>query len=347
MRQISPPWYKPLDEQIPRIALLIETSKAFGRGLLQGVARYTRIYGPWSIWIDERSLDDVVPSWLLDWDGDGIIARTRNRDQMKGIASLGYPLVQVGEEFIEDYPMVQIDNGCCGRIAAEYFSEAGFKTFGFVGLEGVAWSVARRDAFARAVQKMGFTSEVLEIEPPFHGRENDNSRRKLKRWIKAIAKPASVMTCYDVMGRNLLNICRESNISVPDDLAVMGVDNDEVLCEVSDPPLSSINQGQERAGFEAAAMLDSLIKGRDAKTSVILEPIGVVERASTDTSALADREIATAVCFIRVNANKGIDVADVAKHVSLSRRTLERRFSQVMQRSVNQQIVRVQLQKAQ
>jgi LacI family transcriptional regulator len=154
------------------------------------------------------------------------------------------------------------------------------------------------------------------------------------------------MCCYDVAAREVLDVCRELNISVPEEIAVVGVDNDEVLCEVSQPPLTSVALDTRRIGIEAASMLDRLMHGESVGSPVIVEPCGIVTRRSSDTLAIEDRHIAVALGFIRRHACEGIEVSDVLAQVPLSRRTLERRFRQQVGCSPLAEINRVRLDRA-
>lgn len=333
-------------DKIPHVALLIETSKAFGRRLLRGVARYISHYGPWVTWIEERSLDDPLPGWLRRWKGDGILARTRSRKTLHRIVHLGIPVVNLGEQPLEGVPMVDIDGGRIGQLAAEHLLEHGFRHFGYVGIRGVCWSDKRRDAFVQHVTAAGGTCSVCE--PTTWCRLHtdwEREREKLAHWLQSLPRPVGIMACYDVMGCRLLGVCRELGLAVPEEVAVIGVDNDVVLCEVADPPLSSVNQGEERAGYEGAALLDRIIRGEPFPQTVLLEPKEVVPRQSTDVVAVEDPDVQMALRMIRLQACKGLRVEDIAESLALSRRTLERRFQKLLGRSPYGEILRIRLQR--
>lgn len=328
----------------PHVALLIETSKAFGRSLLRGVARYISHCGPWITWIEERSLDDPLPPWLRRWKGDGILARTRSRNTLTQIVDLGVPVVNLGEEPMEGAPMVDIDGAKIGQLAAEHLLQRGFRHFGYVGIRGVCWSDNRKKAFVQRVQAAGATCSVCEPTTRLRLHSDwEIERQKLADWLQSLPRPVGVMACYDVMGCRVLGVCRELGLTVPEEAAVVGVDNDLVLCEVAEPPLSSVDQGVERAGYEGAALLDRIIQGDSFRGTVLLEPKEVVTRQSSDVVAVEDPDVQTALRMIRMHACKGLRVEDIADDLAISRRTLERRFRNLLGRSPHEEILRFRL----
>ena len=339
----------------PRVALLIESSRAYGRGLLVGIARYVREHGPWAIFLQERSLGDLSPGWLRRWEGDGVIARVENRPMAQAIRRLGLPAVDLRFLLPDlDLPSVRTDDGAIARLASEHLLERGFRHFAFCGFNGADYSDIRRDKFRQRITQAGYSCQVFEdpqsprlagtLEYEEHGLKYED---RVARWLKDLPKPAGLMACNDIRGQQVLNACRAVGVTVPDELAVLGVDNDDVLCELSDPPLSSIVPNSERIGYEAALLLDRMIRGQKAPAQpVFVEPAGVVTRRSTEVLAIDDRHIASAVRFIREHACEGIDVSDVLGAVPLSRSALERRFSGTLGRSPKEEILRVRLSRA-
>lgn len=339
----------------PRVALLIESSRAYGRGLLLGVAKFVREHGRWSIFLQERSLGDVSPSWLKDWEGDGIIARVENRPMAEAIRRLGLPAVDVRYLLPNlEMPSVRTDDEAVARAASEHLLERGFRHFAFCGFDGADYSDIRRDSFAERIAEAGFRCHAFEdpqkprkastLEYEEHGLKYEDL---VASWLKELPKPIGLMACNDIRGQQVLNACRAIGVAVPDEVAVIGVDNDEVLCDLSDPPLTSVMPNTERIGYEAAALLDRMMAGaKSPKQPVFIEPAGIVTRRSTDVLAIEDRHIAAAVRFIREHATEGIDVSDVLKAVPLSRSTLERRFARALGRSPKDEILRVRLNRA-
>jgi LacI family transcriptional regulator len=337
------------------VALLIESSRAYGRGLLLGVAKYIREHGPWSIFLQERGLGDLSPGWLEDWEGDGIIARVETRPMADAIQRLRLPAIDV-RYLLDDLklPSVRTDDVATARLGAEHVLERGFRHFAFCGFDGADYSDIRRDIFAERIGQAGFRCHIFEdpqrplkattLEYEEHGLMYEDL---VARWLKDLPKPIGLMACNDIRGQQVLNACRAIGVAVPDDVAVIGVDNDEVLCELADPPLSSVVPNTERIGYEAAALLDEMMGGKKPpRQPIFIEPVGIVTRRSTEVLAIEDRHIAAAMRFIREHACEGIDVGDVVRAVPLSRSTLERRFARALGRSPKEEILRVRLSRA-
>jgi LacI family transcriptional regulator len=340
----------------PRVALLIESSRAYGRGTLMGVARYVREHGPWSIFFQERGLGDSAPPWLENWEGEGILARVESLAMAAVIRRVGAPAVDLRYLLPNlKLPSVRTDDATATTLAWEHLRERGFQHFAFCGFNGADYSDIRRDQFQQKVSQSGLRCHIYR-DP--HQRGHHTTTRKyeelglsdgdqLARWIAQLPKPIGLMACNDIRGQQILNACRSIRVAVPDEVAVVGVDNDEVLCELSDPPLSSVVPHTERIGYEAAALLDRLMSGElPPKEPLVVAPLGIVTRHSSDVLAVDDRHIAAAVRFIRERACEGIDVGDVLRAVPLSRSALERRFAKVLNRSPKEEILRVRLARA-
>ena len=253
---------------------------------------------------------------------------------MGRIVDLGIPVVNLGEESLPGVPMVDFDATKIGHMAADHLLQRGLGHFGYVGIRGVCWSDRRREAFVGRVTAAGGSCRVCEptSKGGLHG-DFEVEHDELARWLTSLPRPVGIMACYDVMGGRVLGICREVGLAVPEEIAVLGVDNDAVLCEVADPPLSSVDQRSERAGYEAASLLDRLMQGESFRETVVLDPKGVVPRQSTDVIAVDDPDIQAALRLIRTHACRGLHVEDVAEASPLSRRTLERRFRRLLGRT--------------
>ena len=333
----------------PHVALIIETALAPGREMLRGIARYVREHGPWSTFLEPRSLEASVPKWLARWDGDGIIARVQNRQIADAVAETGIPVVDVlGTVRDRPLPLVHTDDICIAAMAAEHLLERGFRRFAFFGLEGESWSQQRRDGFVSAVAAAGCPCTVYETpRHVHHTRMWEEYADDLARWVSDLPRPTGVMACSDQCGPVLLEACRRAGAAVPDEVAVIGVDNDEPLCEVSDPPLSSVWPDHTRVGYEAAALLDRRMRGEPhPDRPVLIPPHGVVTRQSTEVLAIEDRDVAAAVRFIRERACDGPGIDDVAAHVCVSRSVLQRRFKKAVGRTIHDEMLRVRLARA-
>ncbi|MCS7089626.1 MAG: DNA-binding transcriptional regulator [Limisphaera sp.] len=332
-----------------RVLLLVETSLASGRDILRGIARYVRERSDWVLFHEPRGLDARPPRWITDWRGDGVIARIQSPAVADAVRATGLPAVDVlGLVPESGIPLVHVDDRAIARLAGDHLRQRGFRHFGFYGLNSENWSVRRRDAFCQYAAECSATISVYERPRP----EGDVSRwaereQELLDWLRALPKPAGIMVCSDQLGLGLLESCREAGISVPDEVAVIGVDNDDALCEIAYPPLSSVWPAHQRVGYEAAALLDRLMQGSPApQQPVFVPPLGIVTRRSTDVLAVNDRELARALQIIRERACAGLNVDDVARAAGLSRSVLQRRFRATLNRTVHQAILEVRLQRA-
>jgi LacI family transcriptional regulator len=339
----------------PRVALLIESSRAYGRAALTGVSKYVRENAHWSIFIQEHSLSNELPGWFKHWKGDGIITRIEAPALAAVLKRLNIPVV-----FLRNVPpganlhSILTDNPAVSQSAFEHLRERGFRHFGFCGFNGADYSDERRDGFAQFVAEAGSRCHVFEKSLP-QGQFSTATYEEVglkdgglvARWLKELPKPLGLMACNDMRGQQVLDACRAAGIAVPDEVAVVGVDNEEVLCDLSDPPLSSVMPNAERIGYEAAALLDRLMRGEKVQAAQsLIKPIGVVTRRSTEVLAIEDRQIAAVARFIRLHACEGADVSDVLRAVPMSRSTLDRRFIKIMGHSPKDEILHVRLNRA-
>ncbi len=335
----------------PRVALLIESSRSYGRELLMGIAKYLRIHGPWSVEFEEGDPSEIFPVWFDRWEWDGIIARVSNSEMAEAVKATGAPVIDLSGNLPgADFLRIRSDEDAVGRLAAEHLLERGFHHFAFCGYEGMDWSDLRRESFEQRVEEEGFKSAVFEgsrLEPASSLTDQASGadqERDLMEWLRSLPKPCGIMACNDARGRQVLTCCRKVDVDVPDEVAVIGVDRDEIFCELSDLPLSSVVLNTQQIGFESAALLAKLMAGGTAESSSILvDPMGVMARQSTDVLAIDDPHIATALKYIREHACQGLDVGALLKAVPLSRSVLERRFSQLLGKSPKAEILRVQL----
>lgn len=326
-----------------RVALLIETSNAYGRNLLLGVVSYIREHSPWSFYLVEQGRGDAPPAWLAGWDGDGIIARIENRRIAAAVLRTGLPAVDVSAgRFVPTLPWVETDDEAIARCAAQHLLERGFKQFAFCGDARFAWSREREAAFTRMVRDAGFRCETFRLGARL--REVAAENAALETWLRRLPKPVGIFACYDIRGQQVLEACRSRGLAVPDEVAVLGVDNDELLCELADPPMSSVIPDSRQTGYRAAALLDQLMRGqRPAQLENRVAPLGVLARQSTDVLAIDDPHVVKAVRFIREHACDPIDVSDVLRVIPVSRRILERRFSRLLRHSPHAEIIAVRL----
>jgi LacI family transcriptional regulator len=338
----------------PKVALLIETARGYGRGLLRGIVRYSRLHGPWSFYITPGDFEQVVPK-MRHWGCTGIIARIATQKVARAILDCGLPTIALDladEELQPGNPLskfseIASDSYRAAQMAAEHLLDRKFLHYAFVGTAGRVWSDRRQESFCERIAAAGFSPHVYSIPRRKRDRAWDQEQSILAGWLKELPTPLGLMACNDDCGREVLEACRTANIRVPEQIAVVGVDNDHLLCELSDPPLSSVALDAERGGYQAAALLEKLMQGRIRKPQrLTVMPLHVVTRRSSDIVALDDVEVAAALKFIHEHAMKPICIEDVVEYVQLSRRALEIRFQKAMSRTIHDELLRVRMERA-
>lgn len=351
--------------RLKQVALLIETSRAYGRGLLTGVANYIRDNGPWTISRQEQKTQDGIPEWMEAWRGDGIIARIGNPNGIRWLRKLKVPLVELHDAPPSgEFPCVLTNDEAVAAMAFEHFRERGFRHFAFSGFNGAYYSDVRREAFQQLVGKNGMRCHIYRnawelglvrsSKSTYHGLNTlsagylgEKNRELAVRWVQQLPKPVGLFACNDVRGQQMLDICQAAGITVPDEVAVLGSNNDEVLCDLANPTLSSIVPNSKRIGYQAAALLDQMMSGEKVPPRpIFVEPLGIVARRSTEVLAIDNRHVAMAVNFIRGHACSGATVKDAAKAAGLSERTMERQFIKILGHSPKEEILRVRLNRA-
>lgn len=343
-----------LMSDIPKVALLIETSRGFGRQLLRGIVRYGRLHGPWSFFVTPGDFEQAVPR-MKEWGGTGIIARIETPKIAKAILAAGLPTIALdlsAKEREPGHPLSQLseiasDSFGAAEMAAEHLLKRGFRHLAFVGIAGRVWSDRRREAFCKAVASAGFDVHVYRPPRALRDRAWASEQPILAEWLHQLPKPLGLMACNDDRGREVLEACRLANIPVPEKLAVIGVDNDELLCELADPPLSSVALNGEGVGYRAAGLLDRMMHHRWRKPRrLIAEPLHVVTRRSSDIVSIDDSLVAAALSFIHNHAAEPLQVDDIVQHCDVSRRNLEIRFQRHVGRTLRDELQRVRMERA-
>jgi LacI family transcriptional regulator len=312
-------------KKTPKVALLIETSNSYARELLHGVRAWVRENGPWSIRLTEQGRGAAVPAWLSGWDGDGVIARVESERIARGLRMTGLPVIDVSAA-LPRLVFARVATAAVGaaQLAATHLLECGLTNFAYCGDRRFHWARLRGEAFGRAIRVMG--GGRCASFTPVPGAVDDEVG-EIARWLKTLPRPVGVLACLDLRGQQVLAACRLAGLTVPEEVAVIGVHNDELLCELCDPPLSSVIPNAQRAGYEAAGLLARAMAGK--RVPVVLHevaPQGVAARQSTDLAAVDDAKIAGAVRFMRQQAAGGANVGDVLRAVPMARTALERRF---------------------
>lgn len=341
-----------LQRRHPKVGLLIESSRGYGRALLRGIAKYARTHTTWSLLHQEMTIESQPPAWWESSAIDGVVARV-GKGNIEGLRKLGLPLVDVRCVIKEGhFPQVETDEREVARLAFDHLYQLGFRRMAYCGFQFAHYSQSRKKYFLELAQSYCCpysayespsepSASLLSIE-----RIDQIDYGRLAEWLKSLQPPTGIFVCNDICGQQLLNVCRAYDLAIPDDFAVIGVDDDDAICPLCDPPLSSVRPDAEQVGFRAAQKLDALINGQPVDWKIeYVRPLEVVQRLSTAMEAITDREVAKACRFIRENAGRGIDVNDVCKFSTLSRRQLERRFQESLNRSPKEEITLVQIQK--
>ncbi|MEM6690876.1 MAG: DNA-binding transcriptional regulator [Planctomycetota bacterium] len=333
------------------VALLVETSNGYARGLLEGVISYTKANGNWSVHLTEQERGSPPPAWLNGWHGDGVIARIETDEIGRALKEKGLPVVDLSAaRHISGVPWADTEDRAIARLAVDHFVERGFRHLGYCGVEGFVWSKRRSEHFHQLATSMGCRVHEHLSGPRYAvGFDPAREKRRISKWLQDLPKPIGVMGCYDFLAQQVLDACRETKIDVPEQVAVLGVDNDRLICELSEPTLSSIKPDTKRTGFEAACLLERMMNGEMLPTQepLITQPLGVELRESTDTLAVEDEDIAKALSYIRRNVNANIRVTDVVGHCELSRRSLEHRFKKLLGITPSQEILRARMSRIQ
>jgi LacI family transcriptional regulator len=330
------------------VALLIGTDGSFGRGLLQGIAKFNREHRSWSTYFHPQGAITTPPTWLRRWKGDGALVLIHHKEMTQYLRRLKIPVVNLRlVDHPTPFPYVGLNHTKIGEAAAAHLLSLGLQQFAFCGRpRGLNVGLDRRaDAFQQHIQQAG---KPCALYSPKKGLDWALEQDRLAEWVASLPKPVGIMASNDERGSHLLDACRRCGAVVPDDVAVIGVDNDETLCELSIPPLTSVDVNAQQVGYEAARLLDEMMAGRCTPPAMEqLDPRGIVTRRSTDIIASEDAEVNTAVAFIRANAGQPIRVPDVLRYVALSRATLQRRMKRQINRTIYEEIQRVRIARAQ
>lgn len=339
---------------VPKVALLIETARGFGRGLLSGIAKYSRLNGPWNFHITPSDLDRQAPR-LEGWGCTGIIARITDDRMARVVVKAKVPTIVLGvpteslakRHRLARFSEIRVEQESVARLAADHLLERRFVHFAYVGSENHFWSERREAAFRNHLAQRGFEPHVYIKPKRPRDRVWEREQAFVATWIHQLPKPIGVFVCDDHRGRQVLDACRTAHSHVPQEVAVVGVDDDRIFCDLAFPPLSSVALNTENAGYRAAALLDRMMKGQNqTPRKISVEALHVVARRSTENVAVEDADVAGAMQFIRREHGSDISVERVAAEVAVSRRYLERRFRTTIGRTILEEIQSARLEHA-
>jgi LacI family transcriptional regulator len=334
-----------------RIALIYDARHAYDWKFMAGVATYIQENPGFNVYLERDALKDQRLPDFPSWRGHGIIANFDHPKVGAAVSRSGLPAVGFGSGYgwrPRSIPYFFTNNKSISQMAADHFLFRGFRNFAFCGyarnpING--WSEERERSFVGYLKAEGYSCSV------FHGRHRTTARwasveRLLANWLIPLPKPLALMACNDSRALDVLEACRAFEIRVPEEVAVVGVNNDQVLCQLGSPPLTSIEHGAETMGYEAAALLERMMNGeRPRRRRFVIDPVGITTRRSSDVLAIEDRSVADAMAFINAHATKGIKVADVTKELGISRTGLESRFNKELSYSIHTAILRTRMER--
>lgn len=319
-----------------RIILLTDFSEEYAQNLLRGIVRYSREVTPWVLckmpfsYRVKHGLEGVL-KWAKEWNADGIIAQFYNSDDVTLFRKNGIAVIaQDFKDRFKEIPNITGDHHTAGRMGADYFIRKGFKNFAFYGYRNIVWSEERCHGFRNRLESGKNGHRFFEYQNEDFLELWHYNSEPLSQWLKWLPKPVALMACDDNQAHQISQLCEQCGIKIPDDVSLLGVDNDEAICTLTDPPLSSIHQAVERGGYEAAALMERMIREPDGEYGdIVVHPTHIVTRQSTDIYSTNDKHMVVLLRYIHQNSNNRISIADLADLVPLSRRLLESRFKEV------------------
>jgi len=333
-----------------KVLLLVETTGHFGRSIIKGIDHYAA-QNNWGITFEPRGLTEPLPRWFDSWDGDGIVSRLINTDSAKQAQRTGLPVVELAGFPTIHKADVIVDERLLAKMAADHLLGCGFQHFAFYSYGMSWWSFARENAFVEEMKERKHKCSRLRV---ISGNPNDaypiwslNERQRLQQWLLRLPKPVAIFTASDFHAREVLLACHQKRMSVPCDVAVLGVDDDPWFCQYLSPALSSIDANGFQTGWSAASLLDDLLKGHSRPAQPIaIPPLHVSVRQSTDAIAVPDSDFAAALRFLRQTSPVCSSVAELVRHVGLSHKTLERRFQKYLGKTPEQEIQRIRIEQS-
>jgi LacI family transcriptional regulator len=276
-----------------------------------------------------------------------IIGQFDNDDNVELFRQNG--IIAIAQDYksrFSNIPNITGDYRNTGKMAAEFFLSKGFQNFAFYGYRDTVWSQERCEGFYECIAAHGFGNNFSSYQEQSLDDLWFYEAPPLLNWLKSLPQPTALMACDDNQGNRITEICKVNNIRVPDKIAILGVDNDEIICNLSDPPLSSINHNIVRGGFEAAALIEHLLNNEEATyQDVVLQPVNIINRLSTDFYSTTDTRIHKVLKYIHQNLSNDITVSDIVKEVPLSRRLLEIRFKEVTKQSIHKYIFNLRMER--
>jgi LacI family transcriptional regulator len=334
-------------ERYPTIVLILDSRYGYRREMIRGVSAYAGSHTRWRL-----RIDPTPPGRAKTTRSDGVIVSAGSRKNLDRLRPASGRIVHVCEALEgPPVPTVLPDDEAVGRLAAKHFLDQGFRRFAFYSAYPAtySWVAPRRRGFTEALKAAGFDCETFRPPRGAAGRRREGGfESALRKWLSGLAKPIALFAANDLSAHQVAEACLDLGLSVPEEVAILGVDNDVLLCESATPPLSSVDPGFQRVGFEAARLMDRLLAGEAApEEPIVLEPVGIVTRRSSEAIPIEDRGFVRALVLLRQRACEPVSVDMVVREARISRRRLEQRCREVLGRTPHDEIVRVQMEKAQ
>jgi len=335
-----------IPEQVPRVAIILFGS-VVGHEILRGIARYVRSNRPWHILLEIGSVKEPTEE-MNGWFGDGMIAQVRGLPLLEWMSSRNIPSVTSNPPTItrQQIPFPAFDLQQEAELAVGHFYERGLRQLAFCPHgSGVDWG--RKQPFLDAAKTKGIEALVYQpSSPTLLAASWEQQFRDLCQWIKQLPKPIGIFAANDQRGHQIIDACNTTGFRVPEDVAVLGDDNDQAVCELCNPPLSSIQRPHEELGYRCAALLDRLMQGKKIPVQPKLPPVTLVHRQSTDVLAINDLEVVEVYQFIRRNLNRAFNIKDLLREIPIGRRALEQRFSRATGTTIGREIRRMRINRA-
>ncbi len=311
------------------VALAVRSGVPYLQESIEAILLYAREQGNWQVTMGLEYWPVFSTKHLRGWDGDGILAWVNTRSEADVLTKLGIPAVNLSAALQDSsVPRVSLDDYAVGQVAAKHLCERGFRRFAHYATTGRWYARQREAGFVDTVRADGGSCDLFHAGSKLTDyRAIRQHEEELRGWLVSLRPPVGVFATHDYRARKLIDVCHRIGLRVPEDVAVVGVNNDRTVCEFTDPPLSSVARNGGKVGRAAAELLDRLMAGGSADPAdILVPPEGVIPRASTDVIAIDDPVLAAAVQFIREHLHEGINVHDVVRHSAVSRRSLERAF---------------------
>lgn len=344
-------------KSIPKVIMLVDTSRVSGRNLIRGIAMYARLHGPWffnrqPMFNQYQENAEISQSetklltHLKKWGANGIIANNVNhKEQFDKLLNMGLPMAIVGSYLPQKsnarHLRMRSDSDAIGKLAAEHLLDRGYKNYAFCGYDFLNWSIDRGKGFAKRLAQNGIETYFYKQPKTLNKRRWVKEQFIMAEWLKPLPMPVGLMACNDDRAQQVIEACKIANLHVPEQVAIIGVDDDEFVCDLAEPPLSSIPLDNKKTGFETASLLHKMMMGEKVQNKeIIVKPTHVVTRQSTNILAIEDYDVAMALRYIRQHSETIIQVDDVLNIVSIGRRTLEEKLKKTIGRSIYSEISR-------